>query len=195
MLPSRRGVKNHSPFADSCHPYAMHPPRDTLETARLSLRPLRLSDAEAAFQWWSDPAVMQYIPHGADATVTDSISRIGRYQQHQRQHGFTKWLILDRATSEPIGDAGFYRLPDGRPELGYRLAQQSWGQGLATEAATAWLQVAHEWFGFQEVYAFCHPAHAASARVIGKLGFQPGPAESVYGWAVSVFQRDTLRAS
>jgi RimJ/RimL family protein N-acetyltransferase len=172
----------------------MHTSRQSLETARLRLRPFRLSDGDAAFHWFSDPEVMKYIPLGADRTRADTQARIGRYQQHERRHGFSKWLVTDRASGEPIGDAGFFRMPDGRPELGYRLARAWWGKGLATEAATKWLEVAREWLGLDEVWAYCHADHAASSAVAEKLGFQSAGTEAVYGWTVSLYRRDIVPA-
>lgn len=161
---------------------------ESLATARTILRPFRAGDAAAAFSWFGDAAVMQFIPGGPDQSVADTEQRIERYLAHGRDHGFTKWIVADRVTGELIGDAGFFTMPDGvRPELGYRLARRWWGRGLASEIAAAWLEVSASWFRFETVYAYCHPAHQASRRVLEKTGFKFVGEESIHGWQAPLF--------
>jgi ribosomal-protein-alanine N-acetyltransferase len=166
-----------------------------IETDRTILRPFEEADAEAAFGWFSDVEVMRYIPHGADTTPEESRARIARYRAHEAQHGFSKWIILDKATGAPIGDSGFYTLSgeslNGKPraELGYRLARDGWGRGLATEVATRWLEVAQAWYGFTKVFAFAHPDHRASLHVIQKLGFTYSHRETFYGLEAPLYVR------
>ena len=50
------------------------------------------------------------------------------------------------------------------------LARDAWGQGFATEALTAVLDVARQ-IGVARVHALCHPQHRASWRVLEKCGF------------------------
>lgn len=168
---------------DGC-PALQHgmPTPQVLSTARTHLRPFELTDADAAFVWFSDPEVMRYIPSPPDATVRQTEERIGRYIEHGRKHGFSKWIIIDEKTGAPIGDAGFFTLPGSdRAELGYRLARKEWGKGLATEIAARWLEVAPEWYGIQEVFAFAHPENQSSLHVMKKLGFHYSHVEKIYG--------------
>ncbi|BCU76831.1 GNAT family N-acetyltransferase [Luteolibacter sp. LG18] len=162
-----------------------------LETERTILRPFRASDAVASFAWFSDPEVMRFIPNGRDETVEQTAARVARYRAHQERHGFSKWIVLDRATGEPIGDAGFVMLPDGvRPELGYRFARPWWGRGLATEVARAWIGVAAPWFGFTRIHAFALPENQASRQVIEKVGFTLTAEEELYGVKVPLYTLD-----
>jgi RimJ/RimL family protein N-acetyltransferase len=155
---------------------------EILETARTFLRPFTLSDAEAAFGWFHDPDVMRFIPHGPDATLEASAARISRYLDHEKKFGFSKWIILDRATGLPIGDSGFFYLPDlKRVELGYRLAKSWWKRGLATEVASKWIEMARPWYGFERVFAFAHPENPASLHVMEKVGFRYSHNEELYG--------------
>ena len=57
-----------------------------------------------------------------------------------------------------------------RPELGWRLARDAWGQGLATEAATAARDDAFSRMGRDEVVSIIHPENARSRRLATKLG-------------------------
>ncbi len=153
-----------------------------LETPRTRLRPFALSDAETAFSWMSDTEVMRFIPLGPDYTIGQTSARISRYIGHQETHGFSKWIILDRESEQPIGDSGFSFLPDGkRVELGYRLRRSHWGQGLATEVATRWIEVASDFLTGETLYAFAHPENAASLHVMTKVGFTYFQNETFYG--------------
>lgn len=61
---------------------------------------------------------------------------------------------------------------DTNPEIGWRLAPEYWGQGLATEAARSALQHGFESFPFDRVIATVQAANTASIRVIEKLGMK-----------------------
>jgi [ribosomal protein S5]-alanine N-acetyltransferase len=146
------------------------------------MRPFESSDAQDAFSWFSDPEVMRYIPFGPDSTVSETSARISHYIDHQNTKGFSKWIIFDRESQKPIGDSGFYLLPDGkRIELGYRLARDFWGRGLATEVGQRWIEVANEFTDAKTIYAFAHPENESSFRVMRKLGFEFLQNENLYG--------------
>jgi RimJ/RimL family protein N-acetyltransferase len=68
-----------------------------IETARTILRPYVESDAPAAFGWFGDQQVMRLDPRGPDRSAADTLARLAGYIAHQRQHGFSKWIVLDRA--------------------------------------------------------------------------------------------------
>ena len=57
-----------------------------------------------------------------------------------------------------------------RAMTGYVLARDAWGQGYATEALQAMIDLAPG-CGVRRLYAICHTAHAASVRVLEKCGF------------------------
>jgi [ribosomal protein S5]-alanine N-acetyltransferase len=107
-------------------------------THRLSMRPFEQTDAEAAFAWFGDPIVMRFTPTDPDASIEHTNKRLVKYQEHQAVDGFSKWIILDRTSETPIGDAGLLLLEDyGWIDFGFRLARSYWGKGLATEAGLA----------------------------------------------------------
>ena len=146
---------------------------DPIETPRLLLRPFRPEDAERAFGWLGDAAVMRFTPTGPDPSIDATRTRIVGYCEHQVRYGFSKWLIQDKDTGEAIGDSGLLLLPErGGPDLGFRFVRRSWGRGLATEVATAWVRAAFDRLGLARLTAFAHFENAASLRVLEKAGFR-----------------------
>src|SRR6201999_4555036 len=113
--------------------------------------------------------VMRFIPRGPDRDIATVEARLARYIAHQELHGFSKWLILDRATEEAIGDAGLFYFPDGiRIELGFRLRRDRWSQGLAPEGATAWIAHYRHLHPGGTLHAITDPAHHRFQRVLAR---------------------------
>ncbi len=163
---------------------------DWIETERTRLRPFEETDAETAFAWFSDPAVMRFIPRGRDLTVEDTRARIAGYREHQARFGFSKRLIIHRETGQAIGDAGLFHLPDGkRVELGFRFAQAYWGAGYAMEVGRAWLQWFDTHFPGEPLFADVHAEHVRSQRVLARLGFRPSHEEIIFGMPMMIYQR------
>jgi len=145
---------------------------DAIDTERLRLRPFASSDASSAFAWFGDPAVMRYTPTGPDKNLEETATRLAEYQHHQSDHGFSKWIILEKVSNQPIGDSGLLFLPEhGWIDFGFRLALAFWGKGLATEAGFAWVQQAFGPLKLPGLRAIVHPENTASRRVLQKLGF------------------------
>jgi ribosomal-protein-alanine N-acetyltransferase len=154
----------------------------SFQTERLLLRPFRESDIPYAHAWFSDADVMRYIPSGLDTTLEMSARRVLGYIQHQRQHGFSKWMVIERASGTPIGDSGILHIPGTEDiELGYRFAKQHWGHGYATEVAAGWLEYAFQTLMLPRFIAFAHPENTASIRVLEKIGMRYLRMDQVYG--------------
>lgn len=146
--------------------------QNRIETERLILRPFEASDAGAAFGWFGDPVVMRFTPTGPDKSMEQTEARLRLFMEHQKAHGFSKWLIQGRTSGVAIGDSGLLVLKDyGWIDLGFRFSQPYWGRGLATEVASAWVHAAFEQLGLTRLGAFAHHENHASIRVLEKLGF------------------------
>ena len=164
---------------------------DLIETERLLLRPFQPDDAGAAHAWFGDASVMKYAPTGPDASVEKTRARLAGYEAHQLRHGFSKWLVVERATGQPVGDAGLLVLEnEGWVDLGFRFAPPFWGKGFATEVGRAWVSAAFGALGLPELGAFAHPQNTASLRVLEKLGFREHARETIMGMPAIYF---TLR--
>ena len=145
-----------------------------LETERLILREFEPGDAEALFSFASVPEVMRYIADGkAWADINRAHTWIERVRASYRERGYGIWAVIEKSSGELIGSCGVSCLQaTSEIDLGYVFAQDRWGRGYATEAASAALRYAFEVLGFPEVTANVIQVHAPSRRVLEKIGFE-----------------------
>lgn len=141
------------------------------ETDRLILRDWTDEDLEPFQAICSDPAVMQFVGDGQPWSEEKTKLWIESSIETARTHGYCRWALVLKGTSELIGFCGFVPTNDG-PEIGWRLANKFWGAGLATEAATAALRYGFDTLGFRRVMALVQSPNRASIRVCEKLGMK-----------------------
>lgn len=160
-----------------------------LLTERTLLRPFTPQDAPAAHVWFSDPEVMGFKSIGPDLDLTITERRIGQYITSQNKRGFSRWIVLERESHTPIGDAGILWFEELQCfELGYRLRRDRWGRGLATEVALGWLALARN-LPFRQLSAFAHVDNFASHSVLKKSGFTQSRRAEVMGMDSLIFLR------
>jgi ribosomal-protein-alanine N-acetyltransferase len=79
--------------------------------------------------------------------------------------------VADRANEHLLGWCGLGVLDEtGEVEVKYLLRPDSWGRGLATEAARQSLGYAFGEAGLDLVIGLTHPENIASQRVLEKIG-------------------------
>ena len=89
------------------------------------------------------------------------------------------WAITLRASRELVGMVGLTPEADpGTAELGYYLAREHWGNGIATEAAGSVVHYGIHSLGLRRIRSGHFVDNPASGRVLSKLGFvETGRAE------------------
>jgi RimJ/RimL family protein N-acetyltransferase len=149
----------------------------SLRTERLVLRRFTPDDLDALVQLDADPAVMRYITGGRPTSreqLRDEVlpAWLGGYE---RGDGWGFWAAEERTSGAFLGWFHLRPGPDDpgdEPELGYRLVQRVWGQGLATEGARALIDEAFLRLGARRVYATTMSVNAGSQRVMQKAGMR-----------------------
>ena len=145
-----------------------------LVTPRLLLREMSLADLDFLALLLGDPEVMRYWP--APLTRAEAAAWIGRQQERYARDGHGYWLALDRASGEPVGQAGLMNCEvDGvtEPGLGYIIHRPFWRRGLAVEAAAACRDWAFTAAGKSRVIALIRPENEPSLGVARRLGLRP----------------------
>jgi RimJ/RimL family protein N-acetyltransferase len=128
----------------------------------------------------ADPAVMEFVP--ACLSPGESNKLVDRAENHFRERGFGPFAAERRRDGTFIGFIGlsvprFMAHFTPCVEIGWRLASEFWGQGLATEGARAALRYGFETLALDEIVSFTVPANARSRRVMEKLGMTRDPAD------------------
>ncbi len=143
---------------------------------------------------YGNAEVMRYVGDGEPASLEHTTKMLRSYREHQHDHGYAFWAVVEAESGRPIGDAGF-AVTDHGVELGYTLGRDWWGRGLATEAAALCVQTAFGPLGLQRLVGLADAANPASAHVLTKLGFQFQRDLMAYGRPHTQFvlTRDTSR--
>lgn len=150
----------------------------TLRTARLLLRPWRAEDRDAFAALNADPVVMRFFPTTLTREESDQVA--DRIEAHFVQHGFGFWAIEVLDGPPFVGFTGLSTVTFDAPftpatEIGWRLAREYWGRGIATEAARAALDFGFGELGLREVVAFAVKDNARSRAVMERLGMTHDP--------------------
>jgi ribosomal-protein-alanine N-acetyltransferase len=142
-----------------------------LETARLVLTAPQPADADAIFERYaSDPEVTRYLGWPRHRSVADTQGFLTFSEAQWERWPAGPYLIRGRADGRLLGGTGLTFERQGEAMTGYVLAKDAWGNGYATEALQAMVEVSRS-VGLLRIYALCHPQHRASARVLEKCGF------------------------
>jgi RimJ/RimL family protein N-acetyltransferase len=148
----------------------------TLPAGRLVLRRPSPADVDAIHRIHSDPVACAHNPGDMLATRAEAEMRYGQWDRHWRRHGFGYWVVRWRGDDgRVLGFCGLkvMRLA-GREMLNlfYRLEPAAWGDGVATEAATAVVRWAAAGLPRWPVVARVRPDNVASARVAVRAGLR-----------------------
>ena len=95
----------------------------------------------------------------------------------EQEAGVCAFYVLVADDGSVLGRFNLYDFEDGTARLGYRVAQQAAGRGVATASVRELCRMAAERHGVRIVRAATSHDNAASQRVLAKAGFVPvGPA-------------------
>lgn len=146
-----------------------------LETERLRLRRWKRSDIEPYSKLCADPEVMKWIGSGSVRSHADCARAIKEFEANWKAKGFGLFAVELKRNGQFVGFCGLsipHFLPQVMPavEIGWRLAREYWGRGLATEAARAVLDFGFRDVELDEVVSICQIGNDASEHIMRKIG-------------------------
>jgi ribosomal-protein-alanine N-acetyltransferase len=151
-----------------------------LETERLILRHFEDDDIEAIYAMRSDEDVMRFIREPQNRNESANWVKLVSSRWEREQIGFC--AIIEKSSGEFSGWCGLWQLKEtGEIEIGYAVAKEFWGKGLATEAAIRFLDYGFEKLEPEKIVAVAQPENAASRRVMEKLGMSYDYTGKFYG--------------
>ena len=149
-----------------------------LETDRLLLRPLELTDAADMFAMDSNPNVHKYLWQNPTQTLEESTKVIEYIQAQYQKNNIGRFATILKETNEFIGWTGIKFIDDhienGNTnfyDYGYRLNEKFWNKGFATEASIAWLDYGFNQMNIEKMNAYTHAQNGASNHILQKVGF------------------------
>lgn len=148
-----------------------------IETPRLIIRPLELTDIDGMFEMDNDPEVHKYLGNKPVQTVEKEREYIAFIRQQYVENGIGRWAIEEKETGNFVGWTGFKLMKEringhiNFIDFGYRLMRKHWRKGYGEESARATLAYGLETYKYNPVYAMTDPENAGSRRILEKLGF------------------------
>ena len=166
-----------------------------IETERLLLRQWRKEDFRPYHSIVSHPEVHRHFgpnPMSAEDAWRRLTAAAGGWQFM----GFGTWAVEDKASAKLLGNVGFFNAwrdlePEfgEEPEMGWIMAAETHGKGMASEACKAALQWAHANLRPTPMWAIIAPANEASIKLAERLGFQRVHETAYHGDPTLVLRR------
>ena len=149
------------------------------ETERLRLREWGEGDSDRFYEVMNTPPVMKWLGGVQDRPTWEA--GVKRILGYQRDFGHTLWLVERKSDGELLGFCGLKPVNaegthmTGEFEVGWRLRESAWGQGIAKEAAIAALDLAFGRFEAPHVVALTVEGNSGSWGLMQRLGMTRRP--------------------
>lgn len=160
----------------------------SIETERLTLRPLTEEDAGFIVELLNEPAFIENIGDRKVRTEADAIGylRAGPIGVYAKQ-GYGIYAVVPHGAARPVGICGLVSrdtLPG--PDLGFAFLAAHRRRGYAYESSRAVLQDAAVRLRFAEVYAIVLPENLPSVALLERLGFRSTGTVEMHGDRLSL---------
>jgi RimJ/RimL family protein N-acetyltransferase len=164
-----------------------------IETPRLLLRLPEVSDAEPfmAIMWDAEVVEKKQVtlreePGDLELARTKTLSLL----HHWESRGYGLWTVVGKASGQVIGTVGLQKWkgwPDA--ELAWVIHRDWWGQGLASEAASAALEWAWANTRLDHIISIINAGDTRSMKVATKVGeqFERADVDPINGEAVHIY--------
>jgi RimJ/RimL family protein N-acetyltransferase len=161
--------------AEACLPSRrVAEPEVIAETDRVLLRPWGVDEADRFFDIHRRMEVARWIGGQPMVDRAEAVRMIEQVSDRLAEDPrFGSWAVIERSSGVSAGSVLLKPLPDSAAEIeiGWHLHPDSWGRGLATEAAGALLARGFA-LGLPEIWAVTHLDNRRSARVCEKIGMR-----------------------
>ena len=146
----------------------------TLESERLLLRKLELTDAPEIQSIRSDERVMKYMDSERQSTEEHSERFISMKLKMYQENTGIFWAIIEKSTNAFIGDFSFFKMDhkNSRTEIGYTSKPEFWGKGYMQEAMTSIFNFGFDKLNLHNLEANINPGNDKSRAILTKMGFQ-----------------------
>ncbi|MGR5095173.1 GNAT family N-acetyltransferase [Vibrio maritimus] len=142
-----------------------------LETERLILRDFDLGDIEAWLQMTSHPKYQTFYPkEECSPEFNAHLLEMFVEQAHQVPRTKFQLVIEGKESHQVIGTVAFRLESDSQASIGFGLAVDRQGRGLAVEAMSELISYGIEQFGTRCIFAETRAGNTAAVAVCKRLG-------------------------
>ncbi len=145
-----------------------------IESERLLLRPVLLSDNEQMFAYRSDAETNKY-----QGFIPTKLSEVNAFIAKNPininlSQSWFQLVIIEKASDQIIGDLGIHFIGDYNQqcELGITISRKFHGRGLATEALKAMIDYLFTTLKKHRIIGSVDPENTSSIALLQRLGFR-----------------------
>lgn len=140
-----------------------------IKTKRFVLTKMTAADGEKYFRLSNNDKVMKYVTgYSLNRIESDEMLK-GFLAEYGNDTYLGRYLIEGIENGELIGAAKLDQI-GSEIEIGYRVLEEQWGKGIATEVAAGLIRFALKNLNASNVIAFVNVHNSASIRVLEKAG-------------------------
>lgn len=129
-----------------------------------------LDDVSAVHGIYSDPRVWTHLPSGRHDEIGATEEMVRSWIAGWERDGLSAWIVRDVSTGGVLGQAGCSVVRGAFWNLGYRLAYEAHGRGIASRVSEHAVDQAQRAEPALPVVAYLLEHNLASARVADKVG-------------------------
>lgn len=156
-------------------------PFPILETERLLLRQITLSDDKEIFFQRSDASMNRYVDNPLAKSIDEAREWINKINNFAANNESIAWGVTLKGSPQLIGGFCFWNLSHERnsAEVGFGIYPAHQSRGLMTEILQTAIQYGFNDMQVDTIEAYTHPQNNPSIRVLEKNGFVRRDAEKI----------------
>jgi len=139
---------------------------------KVSIRPLKVSDALISYRWRNDASVWRYT--GSKPTHSIDVNKEIRWIQDVLQRPNEKRFAICIDKGYYVGNVQLTNISNGDAEFHIFIGNINFhGRGIGTQATMLILAFAKDEMGLERVHLYVHPENLSAISVYEKCGFRP----------------------
>ena len=145
-----------------------------LESERLILRDIKISDAPFYFELFNNPDWIKFISDKNLKSIDETAAYLEKMQlENSKLGGLGFFTVILKETNEAIGvSTALQREKLEFVDIGYGFLPKGRGKGYATEATKVIIEYVRTNFKQKKVFAFTKPFNVNSQKILKKLDFK-----------------------
>lgn len=148
-------------------------PFPTLETDRLILRKLKMSDAKPMFRYRSNKENFKFVDMPIYTSIEEAKNNISKKNKGVENNKWIIWAITDKDTDKILGTISIWNISKEKlkGELGYGLFPGNLGKGIMSEALRKVVEYGFNNIGFKTIEAYTGALNERSIKLLERNNF------------------------